>query len=159
VVGVQEYGVSNTSLIAGLEARGATVESVRVYGWEFPEATEPLQQNVRALAAGQRDLLLVTSAHQVVDLLRMAEQMEMVDELRRGLHSTVIASIGPTTSQMLQECELHVDFEPSHPKMGHLVTESARQSSELVQAKRRVKPIRWSHETKPQSENMSLHPS
>ena len=32
-VGLQEYGVTNRSLIAGLEARGAHVESVRVYQW------------------------------------------------------------------------------------------------------------------------------
>ncbi|EMI20845.1 uroporphyrinogen decarboxylase [Rhodopirellula maiorica SM1] len=159
VVGVQEYGVSNASLVAGLEARGATVETVRVYGWEFPESTEALEENVNALAAGKRDMLLVTSAHQVVNVLRMAEELNMVDDLRRGLHSTVIASIGPTTSEMLRECELHVDFEPSHPKMGHLVTEAARQSNELTKAKRRVKQIRWSEESKPQSDTMPPHPS
>ena len=82
VVGLQEYGVSNASLVAGLEARGATVESLRVYGWEFPEDTGPLEANIRALAAGQRDMLLLTSAHQVVNMLRMAEQLKIVDELR-----------------------------------------------------------------------------
>ncbi len=49
----------------------------------------------------------------------------MVDQLRDGLHQTVVASIGPTTTQMLEECDIHVDFEPSHPKMGHLVSEAA----------------------------------
>ena len=42
----------------------------------------------------------------------------MVDQLREGLRQTVIASIGPTTSQMLQECDLHVDLEPRHPEDG-----------------------------------------
>ena len=135
VVGLQEYGISNASLIAGLEARGASVHPVRVYGWEFPEDVEPLQENVRALAAGQRDMLLLTSAHQVVNMLRIAEQMEIVDKLRDGLRHTVIASIGPTTSQMLQECDLHVDMEPSHPKMGHLVIEAARRGHVLAKAK------------------------
>ncbi len=74
-VGLQEYGVTNASLIAGLEARGATVESVRVYGWEFPEETNSLEANIRSLAAGQRDMLLLTSAHQVVNMLRMAERL------------------------------------------------------------------------------------
>src|SRR6056297_3613994 len=36
VVGLQEYGISNTSLIAGLEARGASVVPVKVYAWDFP---------------------------------------------------------------------------------------------------------------------------
>ena len=84
VVGLQEYGVTNASLIAGLEARGATVEAVRVYGWDFPEDTKPLEENVRALAAGKRDILLLTSAHQVVNMLRMAEQLNLVDALRQG---------------------------------------------------------------------------
>jgi len=30
-VGVQEYGITNRSLIAGLEARGARVHAVRIY--------------------------------------------------------------------------------------------------------------------------------
>lgn len=137
IVGLQEYGVTNASLIAGLEARGATVEPLRVYGWEFPEDTKPLEENIQALADGQRDMLLLTSAHQVVNMLRMAERMKMVNQLREGLSRTVIASIGPTTSQMLEECDIHVDLEPSHPKMGHLVTEAAQRGVPLVESKRR----------------------
>ena len=138
-VGVQEYGVSNASLVAGLEARGASVASVRVYGWELPEDTEPLRANVHALAAGQRDMLLLTSAHQIVNMMRMAEQLGVTQELREGLRTTAIASIGPTTTQMLSECELRADMEPSHPKMGHLVVESAKRSAELVATKQRLR--------------------
>ena len=98
VVGVQEYGVTNTSLIAGLEARGAIPETVRVYGWEYPDDVEPLKENVRAIAAGERDMLLLTSAHQVVNMLRMADTLSLTDALRRGLAHTVVVSIGPTTS-------------------------------------------------------------
>jgi len=138
VVGVQEYGVTNTSLIAGLEARGAIPETVRVYGWEYPEDTGPLESNVKEIAAGNRDILLLTSAHQVVNMLRMAESLNLTDALRQGLHRTVIVSIGPTTSDMLRESEIHVDMEPSHPKMGHLVSESARDSATLMEKRRDV---------------------
>lgn len=139
VVGLQEYGITNASLVAGLEARGATVDAVRVYGWEFPDDTTLLEKNVRALADGRRDILLLTTAHQVVNMLRMAEQLNIIDALRDGLHQTVIASIGPTTSQMLEECGIHVDLEPAHPKMGHLVTESAQRGGSLVDARKRWK--------------------
>ncbi len=135
VVGLQEYGVTNSSLIAGLEARGATVENVKVYGWDFPEDTGPLEENVRAIAQGERDVLLLTSAHQVVNMLRMAEQLNLVGQVRRGLHRLVIASIGPTTTQMLEECDFSVDVEPSHPKMGHLVIEAAKSCGALVKTK------------------------
>lgn len=137
-VGLQEYGISNASLIAGLEARGATVEAVRVYGWEFPEDPSPLEANVRAIAAGERDVLMLTSAHQVVNMLRMSEQLQLTDALREGLRSTVIASIGPTTTQMLEECDLPVDLEPVHPKMGHLVVEAAKRAPALSKLKRKM---------------------
>jgi uroporphyrinogen decarboxylase len=134
-IGLQEYGITNASLIAGLEARGATVDTIRVYGWEFPEDTLPLQENIQALAAGERDVVMFTSAHQVVNMLRMAETMGLADALRSGLAKTVIASIGPTTSQMLEECDFRVDLEPTHPKMGHLVVEAARIAPGLVKLK------------------------
>ena len=37
----------------------------------------------------------------------------------------IVASIGPTTSEALEEDGVRVDFEPSHPKMGVLVQETA----------------------------------
>ena len=130
-VGLQEYGVSNASLIAGLEARGATVHPVRPYGWDFPEDRKPLEGNVRALAASERDVLMVTSAHQVVNMLRCADDLALTQQLRQGLRRTVIASIGPTTTQMLEETGLRVDLEPEHPKMGHLVVEAAKRAGEI----------------------------
>ena len=137
VVALQEYGVSNKSLIAGLEARGATVERIQVYGWDLPLDPSDLERNIRAIAAGERDMLLVTSAHQVVNMLRLAEDMELVEGLREGLRGTVIASIGPTTSQMLEESEIHIDLEPTHPKMGHLVVQAAEIGVPLIESKRR----------------------
>ena len=41
-VAIQEYGESNPSLIAGLEARGALVRQVPVYTWGLPVDLEPL---------------------------------------------------------------------------------------------------------------------
>ncbi len=55
-VGLVEYGRPNASLIAGLEARGARVEPVRVYRWDLPEDIAPLADNLRAIAAGQRQV-------------------------------------------------------------------------------------------------------
>ncbi len=76
-VGVQEYGQPNPHLVAGLEARGAQVRTVKVYHWDLPEDTAPLEANVRAIAAGERDVVLFTSSQQVVNLLGMAERLEL----------------------------------------------------------------------------------
>lgn len=135
-VAVQEYGKSNASLIAGLESRGATVVSVRVYRWELPADTGPLEENVRALVARQRDVLLFTSAQQAHNLFEVAHRLGLADELRRALRATVIASIGPTTTETLHDLELPVDLEPEHPKMGHLVQAAAERAADLLAQKR-----------------------
>lgn len=131
-VGLQEYGMSNRSLIAGLEARGAKVIPVRVYKWDLPEDVGPLEENVRAMIAGKRDILLLTSAHQVANLLRISADMGVEQELRGALRRMLVASIGPTTSEMLRQNDLPVDLEPTHPKMGHLVHECATRASGLL---------------------------
>ncbi len=136
-VGLQEYGITNRSLIAGLEARGANVLPVRVYGWELPEDTGPLEENIRAIVQGQRDVVLFTSAHQVVNVLRTAEKLHLVEELRDAFKRVIVGSIGPTTSQMLQESDLPVSFEPEHPKMGHLVAAAAERSATLLKTLQR----------------------
>jgi uroporphyrinogen decarboxylase len=138
VVGLQEYGITNPSLIAGLEARGATVVPVRVYDWDLPEDVRPMEENVRRIVAGEVDVAMFTSARQVLNLLKVADDMGLADDLRRGFCHVVVASIGPTTSEMLRANELPVDMEPSHPKMGHLVQEAAEQAASLLSRKRRI---------------------
>jgi uroporphyrinogen decarboxylase len=145
VVGLQEYGVTNPSLIAGLEARGATVERVHVYDWDLPEDTGPLEENARRLAAGEIDVVLFTSAQQVLHLLKVSDELGIVDDVRAGLRRVVVASIGPTTSEALRAHGLSVDMEPSHPKMGHLVQEAAERAGELLTRKRQIASLPTPH--------------
>ena len=135
-VGLQEYGLPNASLVAGLEARGARVHTVKVYKWDLPVDVAPLEANVRAIAAGQIDVAMFTSSHQVVNMLRVAERLRLTAALREGLAGTVVASIGPTTSETLGELNLPVDLEPEHSKMGQLVAAAAQRSPELSRRKR-----------------------
>ena len=137
-VGLQEYGITNRSLIAGLEARGAKVVNVKVYQWDLPADTKPLEDNIRAIVAGERDVLIFTSAHQVANLLRMAQTLGLEQPLRDALQTMAVASVGPTTSEMLRDHELPVDIEPEHPKMGPLVAAAAEQASAILERKRRV---------------------
>lgn len=138
VVAVQEYGMPNVSLIAGLEARGARVVPVQVYRWDLPEDTRPLEKNIQRIVDGECDACLFTSAQQVVHLLKVAEQLGLAEPLRVGLKRVVIASIGPTTSETLRKLGFTVDFEPSHGKMGQLVSELAGVVGDLLERKRRV---------------------
>ncbi len=141
-VAVQEYGMPNVSLVAGLEARGAAVEPFKVYRWDLPEDAGPLRANVDRLAAGAVDVVMFTSAQQVVHLLRVAREMGQEEPVREGLARAVVASVGPTTSEMLVGHGLTVDVEPSHPKLGHLVSEAAANAKELLSRKRAAPSIR-----------------
>jgi uroporphyrinogen decarboxylase len=136
VVALQEYGQPNPSLVAGLEARGANVVRVKLYDWELPEDTGPLEANVRAIAAGEIDVALFTSAQQVENLLVIAREVDLEDELRQGLGGCVVASIGPTTTESLKHNELPVDLEPEHGRMGQLVVATAESAGEILKRKR-----------------------
>ena len=135
-VAVQEYGASNPELLAALEARGARVTAVPVYQWALPEDTGPLRNAARAIADGQVEVALFTSATQAVHLMKIADELQIGDRVLAGLRRVVIASIGPTTSEELRQRGLQVDLESSHPKMGFLAREAAERARDLLRTKR-----------------------
>jgi uroporphyrinogen-III synthase len=139
-IAVQEHGLPSTALQAGLEELGATVVSVPVYEWALPEDIEPLHENLRRIVAGQVDVALFTSSRQVAHMLFVAGQMGIEEGLRVAFRKLVVGSIGPTTSETLSESGISVDFEPAHPKLGHLVTGAAAKSSTLLADKRGTPP-------------------
>jgi uroporphyrinogen-III synthase len=128
-VAVQEYGRSNPELLAGLRERGAEVTSVRVYQWDLPLDTAPLYEAARRLAAGEFDVALFTTAIQVAHLARAAREQGIEDAAMAALRRCFVGSIGPTTSEALEEFGITPAFEPSHPKMGVLVLEAAQRKS------------------------------
>ncbi len=135
-IAVQEYGRSNGELLEALRARGAEVTPVRVYRWDLPEDTRPLREAVRRIAASEADAVLFTTSVQVEHLFRIAAEEGNERGFRNGLRTMLIASIGPTTSEALEESELHADLMPSHPKMGILVKEAAEQWKPILARKR-----------------------
>jgi uroporphyrinogen-III synthase len=128
-IAVQEYGRSNPELLAGLRARGAEVTAVRVYRWDLPEDTAPLYEAARRLAAGEFDVALFTTAIQVSHLARAARDQGIEDAAMGALRHCFVGSIGPTTTEALEEFGIQPAFEPSHPKMGVLVLEAAQRKT------------------------------
>jgi uroporphyrinogen-III synthase len=135
-VAVQEYGVPNAELTAGLAARGAQVTPVPVYEWALPADTGPLRSAISAIVRNEIDVILFTTATQADHLLQIAAEMKQEDALRRALSRMVVASIGPTTSERLREFGIAPDMEPAHPKMGYLISEAAQRSAEILHRKR-----------------------
>ena len=141
-VAVQEYGLPHAELVAALAARGAEVVSVPIYRWSMPDDVGPLRRAVWAIVRNEIDVVILTAGIQLVHLLRVAAEMDLDAAIRRGLARTVIASIGPMTSEELQRHGLAIDFEPSHPKMGFLVKEVAEQCDALCQTKQHVESVK-----------------
>src|SRR5437016_1455360 len=133
---VQEYGVSNPELLAGLKERGAQVTRVPVYQWALPQDLAPLRAAISAIAEGTVDVALFTTAVQAVHLFQVAAEMNLEEPVRNGLNRAIVASIGPTTSEELERRGIRADLEPSHPKMGYLVKETSEQAKELLGRKR-----------------------
>jgi uroporphyrinogen-III synthase len=135
-IAIQEFGKPSPELVDALQARGAEVTAVQVYQWDLPEDLEPLREAARRLAAGSVDVSLFTSSVQLTHLFQIASELGIEADVRKGLRRTVVASIGPTTSETLAEIGVRADMEPSHPKLGLLVKEAADRCNDLITAKR-----------------------
>ena len=135
-VAVQEYGMLNPELVHELSARGADVCSVPIYNWALPDDVAPLRAAVRELIDGRVDVVMLTASVQLMHLLQVAAEMRLEDAVRVALAGSVIASIGPMTSEAVSRQGLQIDLESSHPKMGYLVKEAAEQWRALLRGKR-----------------------
>lgn len=139
-VGLQEYGETNPSLIAGLEARGARVDRLQVYRWALPDDTAPLEENAKRLAAGDADVVMLTSANQLNNLLVIADKLGIDSEVREGVRNAVVVSIGPTTSERLRSLDLPVDIE-STGAMGKMVADAASGAHEVIARKQGLRQL------------------
>jgi len=135
-IAVQEYGTSNPELLTALAEKSISITRLPVYQWALPEDTQPLREAVIALAHGHVDVALFMNAGQVMHLFLMAERMGYVESLFEGFRSTVVGSIGPSTTEGLSTYGVVPDYEPTQSKMGFLVKELAEGSHGLLQQKR-----------------------
>src|SRR5579863_1661105 len=134
-IAIQEFGRTSEELLEGLRGRGAQVTTVPVYQWDLPIDLTPLRAAVHGIAAGEFDVLLLTTSVQVAHLLRVADELGTEQTVRAALRRMVVASVGPSTSETLREHGIEPDFEPSHPKMGFLVNEAGARAKQILQLK------------------------
>ena len=134
-IAVQEFGRHSQELVDALTERSAQVTAVPVYQWQLPEDLGPVREAVRRIAAGEIDVILLTTGVQMDHLLRVASEMGTADTVKNHLKRVVVASIGPSTTEALAELGIVPDFEPSHPKMGILVSEAAAEAQRILQSK------------------------
>lgn len=136
-IAVQEYGVPNQPLLDGLHGRGAVITRVPVYQWALPEDLREMRATIEALEQKAFDVVLFLTGTQAAHLVQVGESMGRRSSLLASLRETVIVSVGPSTTEELRRQGITPDFQPSHPKMGILVNESAQAASQLLCLKRK----------------------
>jgi uroporphyrinogen-III synthase len=121
-VAMTHYGERNTYLVEALKARGARLLEICLYEWLMPEDVQPLRSLVDEVIGGNMDVVAFTSQIQIRHLYQVAEEAGRARELTAALNEkSVVASVGPTCTGVLQSFGVEPRIIPDHPKMGHLV--------------------------------------
>jgi uroporphyrinogen-III synthase len=88
----------NHELLDFLAAKGATVDAVLPYVYGSESDDRQVLAAIRAMAAGEVDLIAFTSSPQLRRLRHVAEAAGCVETLREGLRRTRIAAVGPVVA-------------------------------------------------------------
>ncbi|HEY6046357.1 MAG TPA: uroporphyrinogen-III synthase, partial [Pyrinomonadaceae bacterium] len=134
-VALQEYGIPNPELVAGLQRRGASVETFAIYKWALPEDIDPLRTAIKKISNGEAGVALFTNGAQVDHLFQVAIEDGSEEELRRALKKIVVGSVGPVCTEVLQQFGIEPDIVPEHPKMGSLIAAVAASARDMLTRK------------------------
>jgi uroporphyrinogen-III synthase len=134
-VALQEYGIANPELVAGLQRRGASVETFSIYKWALPEDIDPLRAAIKKISNGEADVALFTNGAQGDHLFQVAIEDDSEEELRRALKNIVVGSVGPVCTEVLQQFGIEPDVVPEHPKMGSLIAAVAASARAVLSRK------------------------
>jgi uroporphyrinogen-III synthase len=116
-------GGGNPVLVDALRARGARIEELRAYEWRLPDDVAPIEELIRQLIDGHLDAVAFTNQVQVRHLFEVAARTGRTAALWYALrHRTIVGSIGPTCSTVLEELGAPPHVVASPPKMRPLVT-------------------------------------
>ena len=134
-IALQEYGIPNPELVAGLQRRGASVETFAFYKWALPEDIGPLRAAIRKISNGEADVALFTNGAQVDHLFQVAIEDGAEEDLRQALKTIVVGSVGPVCTEVLHQFGVEPDIEPEHPKMGSLIADVAASARNVLARK------------------------
>lgn len=112
-IGVQLYpGDGAQHLVDSLRARGALVSAVTPYRYASEAETGQVSDAIRALAAGEIDMIAFTATPQIERLVKVAQEAGLATELSQGMARTPIASIGPIVDEKLRQHGFAVTVRP-----------------------------------------------
>ena len=112
-VGVQLYPDNpNEKLIGFLADAGAEADPVLCYRYASQEEDAGVAEVIRAMAAGEIDLIAFTSTPQIRRLETVAGRLGLEDQLRDAFRRTRIAAIGPVTAEAIEQAGGRISIAP-----------------------------------------------
>jgi uroporphyrinogen-III synthase len=121
-IAIQHHGAGADGLDEVFEKAGAQVASLVVYRWGPAPDPAALRASVHALADGEIDAVVFTSAPGAEAWLRTVEEERLLDRVRARFvdGGTVAAAVGPVTAKPLESRGI-VPLQPERGRLGALV--------------------------------------
>lgn len=133
-VGLQRHGEPVPGLTNVLHQAGANVIELATYRWEIPEDRTPAEALVDALITGKASALVITSAPQVKNLFRVADDQGKRHALGAALRDGVyLAAVGTVAAAALRVEGLAPDLVANPPRMGALIRSLAGARAEVLE--------------------------
>lgn len=121
-IAIQRHGAGDPAFEAKLEAGGASVVPLEVYRWGPPPDPDAVTDSVLAVAAGEYDAVLFTSAPAAQAFLAEAEAQGVTEIVRDRVDDSALlmAVVGPVTADPLNTAGMRPVC-PERSRMGALV--------------------------------------
>jgi len=114
-IGVQLYpGNPNQPLLDAIRQGGATPDPVLPYRYASDAETTRVEAAIRAMAAGEVDVVALTSSPQLDRLVAVATDRGIRSDLNTGLERTRIAAVGPVVAEAVRKLGFNVAAMPDH---------------------------------------------
>lgn len=128
---VQRDGEEIPHLADALASAGGDVVDVPVYRWRLPADHEPAHRLIGDVVDGTIDMVTFTSAAAARNLVTLAEELGVADELRTATASLVLVAVGEVTAEAVAGLGLGHAVAPARPRLGAMTHLVATCGSEL----------------------------
>lgn len=123
--GAKVFDFSSYSYSTNLEQKNATMLNEMGYDYVAPNE-EKIEKLIEDIMNGIVDSITFTSPPAVKEFFKLAKRNSKLNSLKDKLNKNVlVVSVGPSTSNMLEQFQVIVDITPNTYRMGPMIKELA----------------------------------
>jgi uroporphyrinogen-III synthase len=121
-VAFQCHGDDSPLAVSALKAAGASVIEIPIYRWILPESSAAAETLIQAIASHNVHAVTFTSAPAVRNLLLLATEMGLENQVRSALGSAVLAvMVGPVCAAAAKEVGITACIVPDKYRLGPMI--------------------------------------